>query len=168
MERSHDLKFTALEDGGDLKKHTILWNKRAENGITRVFSFNSREFNERRRKNSHDGNAESDLEFAAVEDCRERKRYEISGTRFMEDEKARLSSLTLCEFEERGAHRRKKRKKKMEEENGMVSDPLVVFGSDLMLMILYRLDARSLSQSILVSRGWQALAASDYLWSKKV
>lgn len=167
LERSHDLKFTALEDGGDLKKHAILGKKSAENGITRVISFNSREFNERRRKNSLDVNAESDLEFAAVEDCRERKRYEISGTRFMEDEKARVSSLTLCEFDERGAHRRKKRKKKVEEENEMVSDPLVVFGSDLMLTILYRLDARSLAQSILVSRGWQALAASDCLWSKK-
>lgn len=166
MERSRSgLKFTAMEDGRNLKRHAVSGKKCVENKKTRVLCLNFPEFNERRRENSHGWNADSDLEFAAVEDCRKRKRYAISGEKCMEDEKARVSSLTLCEFDERGAHRRKKKKKKVEDE--MVSDPLAVFGSDLMLTILYRLDARSLAQSILVSRGWQGLAASDRLWSKK-
>ncbi|XP_057847493.2 uncharacterized protein LOC131057365 isoform X2 [Cryptomeria japonica] len=60
-----------------------------------------------------------------------------------------------------------KRRKKVEEEKDNYSDPLVVLGSDIMLLILHRLDARSLAQSILVSHGWQALAACDSLWAKK-
>lgn len=165
-ERSRsDIKFTAIEDRRDLKRHSVSGEKCAENEKTRVSSLNSREFNECRRKNSHGENAQSSREFAAG-DCWERQSHGLLGEKCMEDEKARVSSLTWCQFDERGAHRRKKKKKKVEEDE-MVSDPLAVFGSDLMLTILYRLDARSLAQSILVSREWQALAASDSLWSKK-
>lgn len=159
-----DLKFTAIEDGRDTKRHSVSGEKCLENEKIRVSFLNSREFNDRWRKNSHGDNTQSSREFAAG-DRRERQRHGVSGEKRMDNEKARVFSLAFCEFDERGAHRRKKKKKKVEDE--MVSDPLAVFGSDLMLTILYRLDARSLAQSILVSRGWQALAASDSLWSKK-
>ncbi|XP_076911685.1 uncharacterized protein LOC143569730 [Bidens hawaiensis] len=46
-------------------------------------------------------------------------------------------------------------------------DPLVVFGWDVMLLILDHLDARSLAPSLIVSRTWHALASADKLWSKK-
>ena len=52
------------------------------------------------------------------------------------------------------------------EEN--LQDPLVVFGWDIMLMILNHLDARSVALSLLVSRGWHGVASSDAIWSKKV
>eukprot|EP01018_Ginkgo_biloba_P019783 Gb_21931 [translate_table: standard] len=68
------------------------------------------------------------------------------------------SNIFACD--ENGRQKRQKQ--------GRVTDPLLVFGSDVMLMILYRLDARSLAQSILVSHGWQALAGSDRLWAKKL
>eukprot|EP00252_Welwitschia_mirabilis_P001054 TRINITY_DN11021_c0_g1_i2.p1 TRINITY_DN11021_c0_g1~~TRINITY_DN11021_c0_g1_i2.p1 ORF type:complete len:284 (-),score=51.44 TRINITY_DN11021_c0_g1_i2:188-1039(-) len=45
-------------------------------------------------------------------------------------------------------------------------DPLAFLGSDNMSMIFSRLDARSLAQSILVSREWNALASSDCFWGK--
>ncbi|GKC68889.1 F-box domain, cyclin-like protein, partial [Tanacetum coccineum] len=51
------------------------------------------------------------------------------------------------------------------EEN--LQDPLVVFGWDIMLMILNHLDARSVAQSLMVSRGWHGVASSDAIWSKK-
>ncbi|KAJ0627840.1 putative F-box domain-containing protein [Helianthus annuus] len=46
-------------------------------------------------------------------------------------------------------------------------DPLVVCGSDIMLMILSRLDARSLASTLGVSRRWRSIASTDIIWSKK-
>lgn len=51
---------------------------------------------------------------------------------------------------------------------GGLQDPLVVCGCDIMLMILSRLDARSLASTLLVSRRWRMVASSDTLWSRKV
>ncbi|KAH0637393.1 hypothetical protein KY289_037308 [Solanum tuberosum] len=52
-------------------------------------------------------------------------------------------------------------------EMGRLSDPLVVLGSDVMLMILSCLDARSVALCLLVSCGWRAVASSDKIWSSK-
>lgn len=49
-----------------------------------------------------------------------------------------------------------------------LADPLVVFGWDIMLMILNHLDALSVAQSLVVSRTWHGVASSDAIWSKKV
>ncbi|KAF3635865.1 putative NADH dehydrogenase [ubiquinone] 1 alpha subcomplex subunit 13-B-like [Capsicum annuum] len=46
-------------------------------------------------------------------------------------------------------------------------DPLAVLGSDIMLIILSRLDARSVALCLLVSCGWRALASTDMIWSSK-
>ncbi|KAL7105665.1 hypothetical protein ACP275_07G058000 [Erythranthe tilingii] len=46
-------------------------------------------------------------------------------------------------------------------------DPLAVFGSGIMLMILSRLDARSVALARLVSRGWLAVASVDEIWAPK-
>ncbi|KAL8479768.1 hypothetical protein ACS0TY_026633 [Phlomoides rotata] len=46
-------------------------------------------------------------------------------------------------------------------------DPLVVFGSGIMMMILDKLDARSVALARLVSRGWLVLASSDKIWAPK-
>ncbi|KAK9058438.1 hypothetical protein SSX86_023280 [Deinandra increscens subsp. villosa] len=54
-----------------------------------------------------------------------------------------------------------------EEDDDSLQDPLVVYGYDIMLMILNRLDARSLASMLLVSRSWRAIASSDIIWSKK-
>ncbi|KAL9688743.1 hypothetical protein QQ045_033167 [Rhodiola kirilowii] len=57
-----------------------------------------------------------------------------------------------------------------EEERGRVllQDPLEVFGRDIMMMILsHHLDARSVAQSLLVSRAWHGVASSDRLWTSK-
>ncbi|XP_043721284.1 uncharacterized protein LOC122668815 isoform X1 [Telopea speciosissima] len=65
----------------------------------------------------------------------------------------------------------KKRKRfveEKEERSELRQDPLVVFGSDIMLMILSRLDARSVALSLLVSHGWHGVASSDRLWSSKL
>ncbi|MQL85362.1 hypothetical protein Taro_017886 [Colocasia esculenta] len=43
-------------------------------------------------------------------------------------------------------------------------DPLVVLGPDIFARVLALLDARSVARSVVVSRGWQAIAASDRLW----
>ncbi|KAE9450632.1 hypothetical protein C3L33_17469, partial [Rhododendron williamsianum] len=48
------------------------------------------------------------------------------------------------------------------------SDPLVLFGSDIMMKILKNLDARSVALSLLVSRGWYGVASSDRLWTAKL
>ncbi|KAI7747624.1 hypothetical protein M8C21_024619 [Ambrosia artemisiifolia] len=48
-----------------------------------------------------------------------------------------------------------------------LQDPLVVCGSDIMLMILSRLDARSLASTLGVSRRWRSVASSDIIWYKK-
>nr|GMD85513.1 F-box family protein [Ipomoea batatas]GMD90755.1 F-box family protein [Ipomoea batatas] len=66
--------------------------------------------------------------------------------------------------------KRKKRKKKEESESGTSSnsmDPLEVFGTDIMLMILSHLDARSVALSLLVSRRWNGVASSDTIWGPK-
>ncbi|KAH9307441.1 hypothetical protein KI387_035352 [Taxus chinensis] len=98
-----------------------------------------------------------------------RRSMGFSRDKCLKEERVRFSrvfplSLGECEG---GFRRKRRRKKEKENERENNSDPLVVLGSDIMLMILYRLDARSLAQSILVSHGWQALAACDHLWSKK-
>ncbi|KAA8548916.1 hypothetical protein F0562_000600 [Nyssa sinensis] len=49
----------------------------------------------------------------------------------------------------------------------LLQDPLVVFGSEIMMIILNYLDARSVALSLLVSRGWHGVASSDRLWSTK-
>lgn len=86
-----------------------------------------------------------------------------------------------CQMEEVSPPREKKRRKKARERDkerrrreeesedlGEVRDPLMVFGSDILMMILTNLDARSVARSLLVSRGWCRVASSDRLWSPKV
>ncbi|XP_058182117.1 uncharacterized protein LOC131300350 [Rhododendron vialii] len=66
--------------------------------------------------------------------------------------------------------KRKKRKREKEKEGGVVNneqDPLVLFGSDIMMKVLKNLDARSVALSLLVSRGWYGVASSDRLWTAK-
>ncbi|XP_075489013.1 uncharacterized protein LOC142527904 isoform X1 [Primulina tabacum] len=46
-------------------------------------------------------------------------------------------------------------------------DPLIVFGSGIMMIILNKLDARSLAQARLVSRDWCTVASSDKIWAPK-
>ncbi|KAG2728384.1 hypothetical protein I3843_01G198700 [Carya illinoinensis] len=82
--------------------------------------------------------------------------------------------------EEMERHRKRKRrkrdgvtvefveKKKKEEEGVLRRDPLEVFGTDIMLMILSNLDARSVALSLLVSRGWHGVASSDRIWGPKL
>ncbi|KAH0637392.1 hypothetical protein KY289_037307 [Solanum tuberosum] len=55
----------------------------------------------------------------------------------------------------------KGKKKRRICEMGRLSDPLVVLGSDIMLMILSCLDARSVALCLLVSCGWRVVASSD-------
>lgn len=60
-----------------------------------------------------------------------------------------------------------------ESDNGDVfelaaEDPLMVLGSEIMTMILGKLDMRSVAVARLVSRGWQPLASSDRIWAPKV
>jgi hypothetical protein len=63
----------------------------------------------------------------------------------------------------------KKEEEEEEEEEGVLRrDPLEVFGTDIMLKILSNLDARSVALSLLVSRGWHAVASSDHIWGAKV
>uniref|UniRef100_A0A251UKC6 Putative F-box domain-containing protein n=1 Tax=Helianthus annuus TaxID=4232 RepID=A0A251UKC6_HELAN len=57
-------------------------------------------------------------------------------------------------------------KEKKKPKRGL-EDPLVVFGWDVMLMILNHLDARSLALSLMVSRSWHGVASSDAIWAKK-
>ncbi|XP_034686308.1 uncharacterized protein LOC117914899 isoform X2 [Vitis riparia] len=69
-----------------------------------------------------------------------------------------------------GSKRKKKRKRQDGAEEGkseVLQDPLEVFGSDMMMMILSYLDAPSVALSLLVSRGWHGVASSDRLWSTK-
>lgn len=75
------------------------------------------------------------------------------------------SSLVI---ETAGKKRRKKRRKEGDDDDDDTMDPLVVFGSDIMLMILSYLDARSVALSLLVSRRWHGIASSDRLWTLKV
>ncbi|PIN04115.1 hypothetical protein CDL12_23350 [Handroanthus impetiginosus] len=54
-----------------------------------------------------------------------------------------------------------------EEELEGSHDPLVVFGSGVMTMILSKIDARSVALARLVSRGWREVASSDEIWAPK-
>ncbi|CAI9271294.1 unnamed protein product [Lactuca saligna] len=63
--------------------------------------------------------------------------------------------------------RKRKRKRGNCDSQENSEDPLVVFGRDIMLMILNHLDARSVALSLLVSRSWHGVASSDAIWSKK-
>ncbi|KAL2463479.1 uncharacterized protein Fot_53135 [Forsythia ovata] len=49
-----------------------------------------------------------------------------------------------------------------------LQDPLMVFGSEIMVLILGQLDARSVALSRLVSRGWHRIATSDEIWALKL
>ncbi|KAG8369741.1 hypothetical protein BUALT_Bualt14G0045300 [Buddleja alternifolia] len=50
----------------------------------------------------------------------------------------------------------------------LLQDPLVVFGAGIMdVMILSKLDARSVAQSRSVCRGWLGVASSDNIWAPK-
>ncbi|XP_062166414.1 uncharacterized protein LOC133872806 isoform X2 [Alnus glutinosa] len=83
--------------------------------------------------------------------------------------------------EEMEGHRKRRKRKKREREEvvedveekkeegeGVLRrDPLEVFGTDIMLKILSNLDARSVALSLLVSRGWHAVASSDRIWGAK-
>lgn len=64
--------------------------------------------------------------------------------------------------------KKRKGKEKIEDEEEKGCDPLLKFGSDVMLIILSFLDARSVALSLLVSRGWYGVASSDRLWSNLV
>ncbi|XP_062166407.1 uncharacterized protein LOC133872806 isoform X1 [Alnus glutinosa] len=84
--------------------------------------------------------------------------------------------------EEMEGHRKRRKRKKREREEvvedveekkeegeGVLRrDPLEVFGTDIMLKILSNLDARSVALSLLVSRGWHAVASSDRIWGAKL
>ncbi|EPS70911.1 hypothetical protein M569_03848, partial [Genlisea aurea] len=54
------------------------------------------------------------------------------------------------------------------EEIGDSLDPLAVFGSGIMLIILSKLDALSVAQARLVCRDWLDIASSDKIWLSKV
>ncbi|KAF5466205.1 hypothetical protein F2P56_016152 [Juglans regia] len=78
---------------------------------------------------------------------------------------------------ERHRKRRKRRKRdcvtvefvEKKKKGGVLRrDPLEVFGTDIMLMILSNLDARSVALSLVVSRGWYGVASSDRIWSPKL
>ncbi|XP_073308392.1 uncharacterized protein [Primulina huaijiensis] len=58
---------------------------------------------------------------------------------------------------------------KQQEDNGLDEelDPLMVFGSGIMMIIVSKLDARSVTQARLVSREWHAVASSDKIWAPK-
>ncbi|XP_047979883.1 uncharacterized protein LOC125221713 isoform X3 [Salvia hispanica] len=66
-----------------------------------------------------------------------------------------------------------KRKVKADEIGGeelqlAAEDPLLVFGSEIMTIILAELDLRSVAEARLVSRGWQAIASADRIWGPKI
>ncbi|XP_022849418.1 uncharacterized protein LOC111371589 isoform X1 [Olea europaea var. sylvestris] len=60
------------------------------------------------------------------------------------------------------------RKRKNIGEEMELQDPFVAFGSEIMVMILKQLDARSVARSRLISRGWHSIASSDEIWSRKM
>ncbi|KAJ8649740.1 hypothetical protein MRB53_002763 [Persea americana] len=96
-----------------------------------------------------------------------------------EDEEEEQKNSDGFRMEEVSPPREKKRRKKARERDKKrrreeesedldeVRDPLMVFGSDILMMILTNLDARSVARSLLVSRGWCRVASSDRLWSPK-
>lgn len=66
-----------------------------------------------------------------------------------------------------------KRKVKADEIGGEelqleAEDPLLVFSSEIMTIILAKLDLRSVAEARLVCRGWQAVASADRIWGPKV
>ncbi|KAF5941809.1 hypothetical protein HYC85_019451 [Camellia sinensis] len=67
--------------------------------------------------------------------------------------------------------KRKKRKREpsreLKTEEALLQDPLTVFGSDIMTMILRHLNAPSVALSLLTSRTWYGVASSDSLWKRK-
>ncbi|KAJ4722867.1 F-box domain containing protein [Melia azedarach] len=69
----------------------------------------------------------------------------------------------------RNGRRKKRERDKItkQEEVVVLQDPLEVFGGDIMLLILGKLDARSVALSLLVSRAWHGVASSDSLWTSK-
>lgn len=52
-------------------------------------------------------------------------------------------------------------------DGGEEADPLMIFGSGIMMMILYKLEARGVARSRLVSREWLKVASSDIIWAPK-
>ncbi|KAL2242572.1 UNVERIFIED_CONTAM: hypothetical protein Sindi_0375200 [Sesamum indicum] len=63
--------------------------------------------------------------------------------------------------------RREEEVEMAEAEEEEKQDPLGLFGSGIMTMILSKLDARSVALGRLVSRGWLAVASSDDIWAPK-
>lgn len=87
----------------------------------------------------------------------------------IEEEMEGAKNASSLVIETAGKKRKKKRRKEGDDDDNMEDmDPLVVFGSDIMLMILSYLDARSVALSLLVSRRWHGVASSDRLWTLKV
>ncbi|THF97506.1 hypothetical protein TEA_009322 [Camellia sinensis var. sinensis] len=68
--------------------------------------------------------------------------------------------------------KRKKRKREpsgeLKTEEALLQDPLTVFGSDIMTMILRHLNAPRVALSLLTSRTCYGVASSDRLWKRKV
>ncbi|XP_009800686.1 uncharacterized protein [Nicotiana sylvestris] len=71
--------------------------------------------------------------------------------------------------EEKVKKKKRNQQRIISEEMGdnLMRDPLILLGSDIMLMILSCLDARSVALSLLVSLGWRAVASSAKIWSSK-
>lgn len=60
------------------------------------------------------------------------------------------------------------RRERGEEFHLAAEDPFLVFGLEIMTIILGKLDVRSVAEARLVSRGWEAVASSDRIWGPKV
>ncbi|KAL4190689.1 hypothetical protein AMTRI_Chr07g76940 [Amborella trichopoda] len=92
--------------------------------------------------------------------------FGVARERKKEGENQTRKAAVSCEF---GVARERKKEGENNREKKMKrwSDPLRVFGPDLFLLILQRLDAHSVARSLLVSRGWCRVASSDTLWAKK-
>ncbi|XP_020529111.1 uncharacterized protein LOC18444091 isoform X2 [Amborella trichopoda] len=92
--------------------------------------------------------------------------FGVARERKKEGENQTRKAAVSCEF---GVARERKKEGENNREKKMKrwSDPLRVFGPDLFLLILQRLDAHSVARSLLVSRGWRRVASSDTLWAKK-
>ncbi|XP_042488508.1 uncharacterized protein LOC122068695 isoform X2 [Macadamia integrifolia] len=113
-----------------------------------------------------------------IESQKKRKHQRIEGTGEVGEEWEELMSgddrddgegeRVVPSWDEGNKKNRKRYGEEEEERSDLRQDPLVVFGSDIMLMILSRLDARSVALSLLVSQGWHGVASSDRLWSSKL
>ncbi|KAK4388057.1 hypothetical protein Sango_2412300 [Sesamum angolense] len=82
-------------------------------------------------------------------------KWRTAGGYIDDDETSHEEEVEMAEVEEEA---------EAEEEK---QDPLVLFGSGIMMMILSKLDARSVALCHLVSRGWLAVASSDDIWAPK-